>query len=320
MAQLGKLQKSKTAVKPKRKSIFKDFSSRELLLLCIPGLIGQILFYYIPTGASILMPFKDYDYKLGVWGSEWCGLKNFTWIFKSISLGRIMRNTVIYGFWFLFIGPICNIIIALLLFDVKKRSALKLYQTVMCFPNFMSMVVVSFITYAILSPRFGILNDIRNFFGMGSIDIYTVVPAWPLILTIVNVWLGIGMGSMLYFAALMGIDTALFEAAQIDGASHWQQTRYISLPHLVPIFCLMLILGSPGLIGGSFDLFYLIPRDVQTLYPVTDILPTYLFRALKEGNYAKGSAVGFLQSICSTILIVGSNLIVKKISPENSLF
>ena len=146
------------------------------------------------------------------------------------------------------------------------------------------------------------------------------MPAWPLILTIVNVWLGIGMGSMLYFAALMGIDTTLFEAAQIDGASHWQQTRYISLPHLVPIFCLMLILGSPGLIGGSFDLFYLIPRDVQTLYPVTDILPTYLFRALKEGNYAKGSAVGFMQSICSTILIVGSNLIVKKISPENSLF
>ena len=126
-------------------------------------------------------------------------------------------------------------------------------------------------------------------------------------------------GDVIDFAAkLFGLP--LYEAAQIDGASHWQQTRYISIPHLVPIFCLMLILGSPGLIGGSFDLFYLIPRDVQTLYPVTDILPTYLFRALKEGSYAKGAAVGFLQSICSTILILSSNFVVRKVSPENSLF
>ena len=140
------------------------------------------------------------------------------------------------------------------------------------------------------------------------------------ILTIVNIWKGIGMGSMMYYASLMGVDTALYEAAEIDGAGRLQKMRYISLPHLVPLVCIFTILNAGSLINGNFDLFYIIPRDTGILYQTTDILNTYVYRALQQGSYAMGATVGLVQSVVGMILVVVANLIVKKISPENSMF
>ena len=304
----------------RKKSIWKDKASWELLLLCVPALAAYILFNYIPMGVAITIPFKDYKFSRGILGSDWVGLENFKWMVTSTSMGRILRNTVAYGAWFMIIGPITNMIIALLLFEVRSRKALKTYQTIITFPNFMSMVIVGYVTYAVLSPRGGLMNQILSLFGAQTVDAYMKPGYWPAILTIVNIWKGIGMGSMMYFASLMGIDPSLYEAAEIDGANRFQKMRYISLPHLIPLVCIFTILGAGSLINGNFDLFYIIPRNSTILYETTDILNTYVYRALQNGTYAMGATVGLVQSVVGMILVLGTNLIVRKVSPDNSMF
>ena len=200
-------------------------ASRQLLLLCIPAIIGYILFNYIPMGAAVIIPFKNYKFSKGILGSDWCGLANFKWIIQSVALDRALRNTVLYGLLFMVLSPVTNVIIALLLFEITSRRRLKTYQTIITFPNFMSMVIVGYIVYAILSPRTGLMNQIIQFFGGDPVDVYMNSKYWPFILTVVNLWKGIGMGSMMYFAALMGIDTSLYEAAEIDGAGRFQKSR-----------------------------------------------------------------------------------------------
>lgn len=303
-----------------KKRVWKDNGSWQLLLLCIPALLGYILFNYIPILVSILIPFKDYKFSVGILDSAWVGLKNFKWMLTATSMQRVIRNTDLYGIWFLVIGPVVNVLFALLLFEIKNRTRLKFYQTVITFPNFMSMVIVGYVTYAILSPQTGIMNSILTFFGKDPVDVYTNSAWWPAILTIVNLWKGVGMGSMMYFAALMGIDTKLYEAAELDGATRFQKMRYISLPQLVPLVCIFTILGAGSLINGNFDLFYIIPRNSTILYETTDILNTYVYRALSNGNYSMGATVGFVQSVVGLLLVLGANLVVKKISPENSMF
>ena len=313
-------RKAHSRIRVKRRSIWKDRNSWELLLLCVPALVAYILFNYIPMGVAITIPFKDYKFSQGILGSEWVGLENFKWMLTSTSMTRVLRNTVLYGAWFMIIGPITNVIIALLLFEIRSRKTLKTYQTIITFPNFMSMVIVGYVTYAVLSPRSGLMNQILNLFGQDSVDVYMNPGYWPLILPIVNICKGIGMGSMMYFASLMGVDRALYEAAEIDGAGRFQKMRYISIPHLIPLVCIFTILGAGSLINGNFDLFYIIPRNSTILYETTDILNTYVYRALQNGTYSMGATVGLVQSVVGMILVTGTNLIVKKISPENSMF
>ena len=289
-------------------------------MLCIPAIIGYIVFNYVPMVSALILPFKDYKFAKGIIASPWVGLENFEILVKSTQMARILRNTALYSVWFMIIGPIVNVIFALILFEIKNRRALKFYQTVITFPNFMSMVIVGFVTYAVLSPTMGMMNQIISWFGGTPVDVYMNAAYWPLILTIVNLWKGVGMGSMMYFAALMGIDVSLYEAAKIDGANRLQQTWYISVQHLVPLVCIFTILAVGSMFSGNFDLFYNIPRDVSILYETTDILDTYVYRALKQSSYTQGAAVSFFQSITGLILVVVTNLIVRKISPENSLF
>ncbi len=307
------------SVRLKKKSIWKDRASWELLLLCIPTLIAFTLFHYVPM-VGLVLPFKRYMYARGIFGSPWVGLQNFEFLFKAIDLKRTLRNTMLYSLWFSFITPLVNVSIALMLFEINSRRALKYYQTVITFPNFMSIVIIGYITYAILSPTMGVMNQVRAFFGLGAIDVYVTPGCWPLILTIVTCWQGLGMGSMLYLSALLGADPALYEAATLDGANRWQQTLHISLPTLLPILCLSLILSMGGLFGGDFGLFYTIPRNVSALYETTDILTTYVMRGLQSGDYSRSSAVGLFQSVMGLILITATNLIVRRISPENSIF
>lgn len=313
-------KKTSTITKVKQKSIWKDRASWELLLLCIPAIAGYILFNYIPMGVSILIPFKDYKFSQGILGSRWVGLDNFKWILRSTSIGRALRNTAGYGLWFMIISPVTNVIIALLLFEIRSRRALKTYQTIITFPNFMSMVIVGFVTYAVFNPRGGFMNQVLELFGKEPLDVYMNAGYWPAILTIINIWKGIGMGSMMYYASLMGVDTALYEAAEIDGANRFQKMKCISIPHLIPLVCIFTILSAGSLINGNFDLFYVIPRDTKILYETTDILNTYVYRALQEGSYAMGATVGLIQSVVGMFLVTGTNLIVRKISPENSMF
>ena len=311
--------KTKMSEKQKIKTKTNRRLNAELSLLTIPGILLLIVFCYIPM-FGIIIAFKDYNMAKGILKSSWNGLDNFKFFFESMDAVRIIRNTIGYGAVFIVLGMVCQVILALILFEVTNKKALKAYQTVMILPNFLSWVIVGYISYVFLSPESGILNSLIIALGGEKIKWYSDPKYWPFILTAINIWKGIGMGSIYYYASLMGIDASIFEAAEIDGANKIQKIKYVSLPSLVPIVVIMLIMNIGNIIRGDFGLFYQIPRDVGLLYPATDIIETYVFRGLRSGNMAQSTAVGLFQSVVGFVLVVSTNFIVKKINPENSLF
>ena len=311
-----------TAVRGKRKGALARLRANwELLLLCIPAIACYIIFSYVPM-IGLILPFKNYKYNLGLFASKWVGLKNFNFLFKSVDLWRITRNTVAYSLAFLIVGSIVNIGIALLLFEIKeRRSALKTYQTIMTFPNFMSWVIVGFITYAVFNPVLGVMNQLIRSLGGTGVDVYSSPAYWPFIIIFVNSWKGLGMGSMMYLANLLGIDASLYEAATIDGANRWQQTKYISLPSIIPLWTIMTILAIGGMFRGDFGLFYQATRNSGSLTSITQTIDVYVYKALLERpNINLSSAAALMQSVCGCVTIIVANIVVKKIDPESGLF
>ncbi len=313
--------KQKTAVNKKRlnrkSGSFRD--NLEFLLIAAPGIILLFLFNYLPM-FGLVIAFKNYNPNLGIIKSKWNGLKNFEFFFTSPDASRIIRNTIMYSLAFMFVTLICAVILALLFYALRSRIALKAYNTIAILPQFMSMVLIAYIVYAFLNPVSGVLNKVIALFGAEAVDWYGKPGAWPFILTFVNTWKSVGMQSIIYYAALMSIDDSLYEAAALDGANKFKQTVHISIPHLIPIMTIQTILAFGHIFSGDFGLFYQTTRDIGTLYPTTDIINTYVFRGLKNGSLSVSTAIGLVQSVLGLIMVVTVNKIVKKISPENSLF
>ncbi len=303
--------------KPKRKRAGKEHW--ELLLLALPALIYYFIMNYIPM-FGIIIAFKDYKYNEGIFGSEWCGFNNFKFFFESQDAWRITRNTVGYGILFIVMGVICGVAIALLLFEIRKKIALKTYQTLMILPNFLSWVIVSYITYILLNPVLGVVNRVFDVLHIPTQDWYSDPKYWPFILTYSQVWKTVGMNSIMYYAALMAVDESLFEAASLDGANKWQQIRHISIPSLLPLVTILIINNMGSIFRGDFGLFYQVPRDIGALYPATDIIDTYVYRGLRTGDVGITSAVGFFQSFVGLFMVVGANAVIRKIAPENAMF
>lgn len=303
----------------KRKTKRVKSSDIQLLLLTLPVLVFFVIFHYIPM-FGVIIAFKDYSYAEGMLGSKWIGLKNFEFFFKSQDAWLLTRNTVGYALLFLVVGTFAAVMIALLLNEVRSKKAIKVYQTSMILPYFLSWVIVSYITYILFNPKLGALNQFFQSIGMEGIDWYSETKYWPFILTIVNTWKGIGMNSIFYYSALLGIDPSLYEAATIDGASRGQQMRNISLPALIPTITILTILSLGNVFRGDFGLFYQIPRNVGLLYPVTDVIDTYIYRGLRFGDVGITAAVGLFQSVVGMVTVVIANGIVRKISPDNAMF
>ena len=291
----------------------------ELTLLGLPGILLLFVFCYIPMG-GVIIAFKNYTYADGILGSKWIGFDNFKFFFTSQDAWRITRNTVGYGIVFMALGIAAGVALALILNEVSNKVSLKIYQTTMILPNFLSWVIVGYITYVFLNPTSGVLNQIVKLFGGNEIAWYSEPKYWPFILPIVQVWKSVGMGSLIYYSTLMGMDSSIFEAAEIDGAGKLQKIRYITIPSLIPIMTIMLIMNVGNVIKGDFGLFYQVTRDVGLLYPTTDIIDTYVFRALKGGSMAMSSAVGLFQSVVGFIMVIITNKIVTKIEPDNAMF
>ncbi len=315
------LKKNQNSVPLTRRKLTKGIlrENGALLLLALPALIYFIIWHYIPM-FGLIIAFKDYTYDAGILGSEWVGFDNFKFFFMSQDAWRITRNTVGYGAVFIVLNAITSAGAALLLNEVKSRTAIKTYQTIMILPNFLSWVIVGFITYILLNPSIGVLNRFLDVVGIGGKDWYSHPKYWPVILTIAHVWKGIGMSMIMYYAALMGVNSELYEAAEIDGANALQRCWYISIPELVPLMTMLSILAVGNIFRGDFGLFYQIPRDVGALYPTTDVIDTYVYRGLRTGDIGITSAVGFFQSFVGVILVTVTNAIVKKIEPDNAMF
>ncbi len=312
-----KVKTEKQLEKKKRKK-FTTYELQLYSLLLIPAIL-VFVFSYLPMG-GIIIAFKDYKYNLGILGSEWVGFDNFKFFFVSDAFTRITWNTLYMNFLFILTSHAAAVFVAILLFEVRSRKQTKVYQTILITPYFISWVIVAYIVYALLNSN-GIVNTLIKSAGGDPVDWYTKPGYWPVILVICNLWKGIGMNSVMYYAGLMGMDTSLFEAAEIDGANKWQIVRSIILPLLVPMMTILIILAIGGIFRADFGLFYNVPRNVGLLYKTTDVIDTFVFRALREqGDMGMSSAVGLLQSVVGFITVMLTNAISKKINPDNALF
>ncbi len=306
-----------TLLRMKRRKDFRENLS--LFLLALPGLTFLIICNYLPMG-GIVIAFKDYAPRKGIFGSDWVGFDNFKFFFTSQDAGRVIRNTVLYAFEFLILDLVLGVLIALLLYHLKNQKTLKIYHTIILIPRFISIIIIAFMAYGFLSPSYGLINQVITFLGGTKVDWYSNPAYWPWILTIVHVWQVAGSGCLYYYAGLVGIDPSLFEAASIDGANTWQKCWHIAIPSLIPIMTMMTILGIGSLFNGDLGLFYQVPKDQGILYPTTDIINTYVYRALLDGSMERSAAVGLFQSVTGLILVLVTNGIVRKVSPENKMF
>ena len=291
----------------------------QMFIMLIPGLVLTFIFSYMPM-PGIVLAFKNFNPNKGIWGSDWVGLKNFEFFFTSTDAVRTIRNTLMYSVSWLIIDLVAAVGLALMLYFLRSGKAVKFYNTVVIIPKFMSTVIIAFIAYTILSPSYGLLNQVIRLLGGQDIQWYMEAGYWPVIMTIVHVWQTVGMNSILYYASLMSMDESQIEAAKIDGANLRQQIWYVIVPHLIPIMVVTTILAIRNLFSGDFGLFYQVTQEQGLLYPTTDIINTYTYRALLSGSYEKSTAVGLFQSLMGLILILISNGIVRKVSPENAMF
>ena len=311
----------KTAIKIKpEKYTFRR--SVPIYLMLLPGLAYLIINNYLPM-AGIVVAFKKLNFKLGIFGSPWNGLDNFKFLFASGSVGTMLRNTICYNLAFIVLGTIIPITVAILLNEIRSKAMARVYQTSILLPYLMSYVVVSYLAYAFLSVDTGFINKVLiPLFGREkAVLFYQEKKYWPFILTLVNVWKGVGYGCLIYISAINGIPKDYYEAANLDGAGKWKQIRCITLPSLVPSVITLTLLSIGRIFYSDFGLFYQVPLDSGTLYSTTNVIDTYVYRALiKLGNVGMSSAACLYQSVVGFVLVLTANLIVRKVSKENALF
>ena len=298
----------------------KNVATIEHALLALPSALYIFVFSYIPM-YGVILAFKNFDARLGFFKSPWVGLKNFEFFFKSQDAWRVTRNTLVLNSIFIITSTICAVIFALLMFEVVKQVHIKIYQTIAILPMFISWVIVGYIVYSFLQTDTGVINRCLENFGFKPVSWYSEPNKWPVILTITNIWKNVGFAGIIYYASLIGVSQDYYEAAEIDGANKLQTAWYLSIPSLIPIITILTILSIGAIFRADFGMFYNVTRNIGTLYPTTDVVDTYVFRALtKSGSIGMSAAVGLFQSIVGFVLIIVTNMVVKKIEPDNSIF
>lgn len=307
-------------------AFFKNLlKNRVMLLMVLPGALWFFFFSYMPLVGTIAA-FKQYRFsREGFWASlvksEWVGWDNFKFLFSTNDALLITRNTLLYNLAFIFIGLVLSVAMAVLLSELVNKRLAKVYQTGMFLPYFLSWVIVGYFAFSFLSMDRGMFNQIISWFGGDPVQWYSEAKYWPYILVFVSLWKSIGYNSVVYLASIMGIDKSLYEAAMIDGANKWQQVKSITIPMLSPIIIIMTLLAVGRIFYADFGLFYQVPRDSGTLYAVTNVIDTYVYRGLKTtGEIGMSTAAGLYQSVVGFTLVMVSNYVVRKIDKDSALF
>lgn len=290
-------------------------------LMMLPALLYFFINNYIPM-AGIIIAFKQINFNLGILKSPFIGLKNFEFLFATSDAWIITRNTLLYNISFIMINMAVGISLAILITDIRTTAARKIYQSAILVPFLMSIVIVSYISYAFLGAENGMINNgILASLGKEPVNWYMEPKYWPFILVFVNTWKAVGYGCMIYISTINGIDRSLYEAASLDGAGRLKQIRYITLPGLKGTVTILTLLSIGRIFYSDFGLFYQVPMNSGQLYSTTNVLDTYVYRALIQlGNTGMAAAAGVYQSIVGFILVMTSNLIVRKFSPDEALF
>ncbi|MHA6482472.1 ABC transporter permease [Paenibacillus sp. strain BS8-2] len=289
--------------------------------MCLPAIAFFIVFAYMPM-PGLYLAFIQYNYSDGIFKSPFVAFDNFRFLVMNGDLWRLTFNTVAYNIGFILLGNVLQIFVAVLLNELRRKWFKKIAQTLMFLPHFISAVLIGLIAYNILSYDYGVLNGVLQALGMEPVKTYSNPVIWPFIIVITFLWQSTGYGSIIYFAAIMGLDNEIIEASEIDGANAFQRIVYIILPWLKPTFIILLLFSLGGVLKGNFGLFYnLVGANNTALYATTDIIETYVFRSLMTNfNFSIGSAVSLYQSVFGFVVVITANWLVRKASPENSLF
>jgi putative aldouronate transport system permease protein len=292
-----------------------------LYLMFLPGAIYIFINNYFPM-YGLVVAFKKYNVRKGILGSDWIGIKNFEFLFKTPDAWIITRNTILYNVAFIIINTVIGIMFAIFISDTFHKKLQKIYQSAILFPFLMSAVILSYIVYAFLSQSTGIVNNsILPALGLDAIKWYSEPKYWPFILVFVNTWKAVGYGCLIYISGINSIDPSYYEAAQLDGATKLQQIKSITLPSLMPIVITLTLMSIGRIFYSDFGLFYQVPRNSGMIYSVTNVIDTYVYRGLMEqSNVGMSAAAGFYQSVVGFFLVIAANLFVRKVSKENALF
>lgn len=318
----GMTQKSNTELgRTRLQSIGHElYKNRILFFMLLPMVLYTFIFSYIPMG-GIVIAFKNFNYRLGILGSKWVGLDNFAYLFKSGTMSLLIKNTLFYNLCFIFIGTAFKVVMAILLSEMVGRRIVKAMQSVMLLPYFISWVIIGGFVYNMLNYEYGIINNILTSLGFNALDVYNNPGAWRFILIIVYLWQESGYGMIYYLTAITGIDTELYEASALDGASLFQRIRYITLPMITPTIIILLLMSLSGILSGNFQMFYQLIGSNTVLFKTTDIIETYSFRALMVDNdYGYSAATGLFQQAVGFIMVMTVNAIVRRYEEDYALF
>lgn len=292
-----------------------------LYIMILPGALYLLINNYLPL-AGLVVAFKRYNYGKGIFGSDWAGFQNFVYLFKSTTAFIITRNTILYNLAFIVVGTVVAVTAAILLNAVSSRKAIKVYQTSILLPHVISMIIVSYLVFAFFSSDSGLINKgILPLMGLKTVSWYNEPRYWPFILIFVNTWKTFGFQTIIYYASVISIEKDYYEAAGLDGAGRMKQIRYITLPMLQPVIIMMVLLAVGRIFYSDFALFYQVTQNSGALYDTTNVIDTYVYRAMIQlGDVGMASAAGAYQSVVGFVMVLLTNLLVRRVSPENALF
>ena len=310
----------KKKVKGKRRRWRRD--DTELTLLALPTTIWYFLFSFLPM-FGIVIAFKEFKINGGFlksfFTSKWVRFNNFKFLFASKDIWLILRNTLAYNIVFIILGIVIPVAAAIAIGQIHSKRMAKVYQTAMFMPYFLSWVVVTALVWAFLSFDKGLLNNLLESLGYDRQQWYMKKEMWPPFLVFMNLWKGVGYGMVVYLATITGIDKTYYEAAGIDGATIWQQIRYITLPLMKNVIIMMFIMKVGSIFYSDFGLFYQVPRDSNSLYDVVYTLDVYVYKQLRTSTTGMSAAAAFIQSVAGCITILTANAIVRKIDRESAM-
>ena len=293
---------------------------RVYLLMLSPAVIYTLIFAYYPM-TGIVMAFKKYNYAGGIWGSPWNGFENFKFFFKSGQAGLVTRNTVLYNIAFILVGTFTQVAVAIFLTEIRGKRFRKISQSMMFLPYFISWVIVGVMAFNIFSSDYGFINRLITSLGGEKIAFYSTPKVWPFILIFFNIWKGVGYGSVMYLAAIMGIDTSVYEAAAIDGANVFQRIIKVTIPMIMPTMVILLLMSVGGIFKGNFDMFYNLVGNNGLLYNYTDVIDTLAMRALISSNdFGMSAAIGLFQSVLCFVTVTIVNKLVGMYDRDYALF
>lgn len=295
------------------------WQNKFLYLLAVPAIVYTFIFCYM-TLPYMAIAFEKFNFKTGIF-SPFVGLDNFKYFFSSSWAWTITRNTLVINVLFLIVGTAFAVFLAIILNEINAKKFLKVSQSFMLFPYFISWVIVSYMLQGLLGTENGLINNLMLSAGGERVSFYSQPSYWYPILLILNVWKSAGYNAIIYLAAITGIDEGIYEAAYIDGATRFKRIRYITMPLLMPTICIMTLMAIGRIFYGDFGMFYAIIRDNSSLMPIAEVIDTYVYRTFKNtGDPGLSMAVGLYQSIVGFILVFTSNRLVKRFFPDGALF